>query len=82
MKQTDFTTPERLGIAAILGIALLTFFFPLLVIHVPIAGDQSVSGYDVFSRVTEFQHDAGDSVAAAGRRRFFRKAGDRRQSET
>jgi len=34
---------------------LLLFFFPLLTIHVPIAGEQDVSGYDVFSKFTEFR---------------------------
>jgi hypothetical protein len=49
--------PERTGVAVLLGIALLMFFFPLLVIHVPIAGDQSVSGYDVLSKMTQLQHN-------------------------
>lgn len=35
--------------------SLLLFFFPLLTIHVPIAGEQDVSGYDVFSKLTDFR---------------------------
>ena len=33
------------------ALSLLLFFFPLLTIKVPIAGDQEVRGYDVFSKV-------------------------------
>jgi hypothetical protein len=50
-----FVKLERAIIAALLGVALLTFFFPLLIIHVPIAGDQSITGYDVFTRANQFQ---------------------------
>ncbi len=40
---------ERNSIVACCALAVLLFFFPLVTIHVPIAGDQDVSGYDVFS---------------------------------
>jgi hypothetical protein len=36
-------------------LSLLLFFFPLLTIQIPIAGQQDVSGYDVFSKLTEFR---------------------------
>jgi hypothetical protein len=37
------------------GIALLTFFFPLISMHVPIAGDQTVSGYDIVSKMNNLR---------------------------
>src|SRR5258706_5875984 len=46
---------ERNAIVGCCVLALLLFFFPLLTIHVPIAGEQNVSGYDVFSKLTEFR---------------------------
>jgi hypothetical protein len=56
-----FMKLERAIIAVLLGVALLMFFFPILIIHVPIAGDQSVTGYDVFAKAKQFQQniDAG-----------------------
>jgi hypothetical protein len=50
-----FTPMERNSIAACCGLSILLFFFPLLTIRIPIAGDQDVSGYDVFSKLTEFR---------------------------
>jgi len=46
---------ERSAIVGCCVLSLLLFFFPLLTIHVPIAGEQDVSGYDVFSKLTEFR---------------------------
>lgn len=46
---------ERNSIVACCGLSLLLFFFPLLTIQIPIAGDQDVSGYDVVSKLTEFR---------------------------
>jgi len=46
---------ERNAIVGCCVLCLLLFFFPLLTIHVPIAGEQDVSGYDVFSKLTEFR---------------------------
>jgi len=60
-----FTAIERNSIAACCGLALLLFFFPLLTIHVPIAGDQEVSGYDVFSKLTEFREKLKRSNASS-----------------
>jgi hypothetical protein len=50
-----FTPLERKSIIACCGLSLLLFFFPLLTIHVPIAGDQDVSGYDALSKFSEFR---------------------------
>jgi|SRR6516225_11488796 len=55
---------QRSSIAVLLGIALLMFFFPLLDIHVPVAGDQSVSGYELFSKMTEFRHNFDANASA------------------
>ena len=46
---------KRNAIVGCCVLSLLLFFFPLLTIHVPIAGEQDVSGYDVFSKFTEFR---------------------------
>src|SRR2546427_3122056 len=51
----DVNRLQRNSIVACCALSLLLFFFPLLTIHVPIAGDQDVSGYDVFSKLTEFR---------------------------
>lgn len=45
------TSGERWSIAVLGAIALMTFFFPLLSVHVPIAGDQTFTGYDAVSRI-------------------------------
>jgi len=37
------------------------FFFPLIVIQVPIVGEQSVSGYDIFSKMRQFSNDVDKS---------------------
>ncbi len=50
-----FTPMERNSIAGCCVLSLLLFFFPLLTIHVPIAGDQDISGYDVMSKPSEFR---------------------------
>ena len=47
---------ERNAIVGCCVLSLLLFFFPLLTIHVPIAGEQDVSGYDAYSKLTEFRH--------------------------
>jgi hypothetical protein len=50
-----FGAVERNSIITCCALSLFLFFFPLLTIHMPIAGDQDVSGYDVFSKVSEFR---------------------------
>src|SRR5258708_35280634 len=54
LEQTTLTdlAPNNIQRNALVGccvLSLLLFFFPLLTIHVPIAGEQDISGYDVFS---------------------------------
>lgn len=41
-------------IAGLLIVALLTFFFPLLTIQIPLLGTQDVSGYDIYSKTRQF----------------------------
>src|SRR5438477_245676 len=45
-----WTKPERLIVALLAAVAALTFFFPLLSIRLPIAGDEDVTVYDTASR--------------------------------
>ena len=52
-----WTTPERLIVALLAAIAALTFFFPLLSISLPIAGDQEVTGYDTASKIRQLTHE-------------------------
>lgn len=44
----------RWVVAALLVVALLAFFFPLVTIQIPILGEQSLSGYDVIARRAQF----------------------------
>ena len=55
---------ERWIIGALLAVAVLTFFFPLLSIQLPVVGNQSVSGYDCVSR-TQSLHERLSSVPNA-----------------
>ena len=41
---------------SLLIVALLTFFFPLLTIQIPLMGTQYVSGYDIFSKTRQFEN--------------------------
>ncbi len=45
---------ERLLAALLASAAVLTFFFPVLTLQVPILGDQSHNGYEIISRPGEF----------------------------
>jgi hypothetical protein len=49
------TPAENGAIGMLAAIALLSFFFPLISMHVPIAGDQTVSGYDVVSKMNDLR---------------------------
>jgi hypothetical protein len=53
----------RNAIKACCALCLLLFFFPLLTIHVPIAGEQDVSGYDMFSKLVEAYETLSPSEA-------------------
>lgn len=44
---------ERLVVGLLLVVALLTFFFPLMTLQIPVLGSQSVSGYDIFSKTRQ-----------------------------
>lgn len=46
---------ERNTIVGCCLLSLLLFFFPLLTIHIPITGDQDVTGYDVVSKLNDFR---------------------------
>jgi hypothetical protein len=54
-RMSDLSNVERNAIVGCCVLSLLLFFFPLLTIQIPIAGKQDVSGYDVFSKLTEFR---------------------------
>lgn len=45
---------EQWIIGILLCTALLTFFFPLATLQLPVIGSQNVSGYDIFSKTGEF----------------------------
>ena len=45
---------EKVVTALFSAVALVMFFFPLLVIQAPLVGEQDVSGYDIFSKVRQF----------------------------
>jgi hypothetical protein len=60
-----FAPIERNLIVGCCALSLLLFFFPLLSIHIPIAGEQDVSGYDVFSKITEFREKLEPSDATS-----------------
>jgi hypothetical protein len=53
--QPSANNVQRNAIVGCCALSLLLFFIPLLTIQVPIAGQQDVSGYDVFSKLTEFR---------------------------
>ena len=49
----DMRNSERWIVGALLAVALLTFFFPLASIQIPIVGNQELSGYDLVSRAKD-----------------------------
>lgn len=51
--RNGFTLAERWTVAGLGAIAALTFFFPLFSIHIPIVGDQDVTGYNTASRIRQ-----------------------------
>jgi len=50
----DMRSSERWIIGSLLAAALLTFFFPLASLQVPVLGAQEVSGYELLSKAKEF----------------------------
>lgn len=46
---------EQLVVGLLLVVALLTFFFPLMTLQIPLLGNQSVSGYDIFTKTRQFR---------------------------
>jgi hypothetical protein len=50
----DMHSSERWIISALLAVALLTFFFPLVTLQIPILGNQDVSGYDLVAKARAF----------------------------
>jgi len=48
---------ERCTVAALGVIAALTFFFPLFSIHIPVVGDQDVTGYNTASRIRQLTQE-------------------------
>jgi hypothetical protein len=57
----DMTSSERWIIGFLLAVAMLTFFFPLASLQVPILGNQDVSGYELIAKAKEF-NEALDAV--------------------
>jgi len=45
---------ERWIVSALLCVSLLTFFFPLISVQVPIVGNQDISGYELMTRANQF----------------------------
>ena len=47
---------ERWIVVTLMVVALLTFVFPLVTIHLPIVGNQDLSGYDVIADSKNYSH--------------------------
>jgi len=60
-------------------VALLTFFFPLLTIQIPLMGTQYVSGYDIFSKTRQFERQL--SSISNGSTKSNAEAGKRQPSD-
>jgi uncharacterized membrane protein len=53
-EMSEKQSSERWIVGTLLIVALLTFFFPLVSLQVPILGSQEVSGYDLINKAKEF----------------------------
>jgi hypothetical protein len=50
-----FTPTQKWSLSLLAILALLMFFFPLVSFHIPLAGDQNFSGYDIVTKIREFR---------------------------
>jgi hypothetical protein len=50
----DMPSSERWILGFLLAVAILTFFFPLASLQVPILGNQDVSGYELIAKAKDF----------------------------
>jgi len=57
---------QRWIIGALLIVALLTFFFPLATVQIPVLGNQDFSGYDLISKARNFRQIAEQSRELGG----------------
>jgi hypothetical protein len=48
--------PVRFLAIALSVLALLTFFVPIIVVHIPIVGEKQFSGYDAITRANQLRH--------------------------
>lgn len=55
-----FNSVERAALAACCVLALLLFFFPLLTIQLPLAGEQEITGSQVSSKVNDLRKQLGN----------------------
>jgi hypothetical protein len=53
---------ERTVMTFVLGVALTMFFFPLIVVQVPVVGNLPVSGYQLLSKTKQFQANTDTGV--------------------
>lgn len=76
---TEARPPVELWtITSLLVVALLTFFFPLLTIQIPLMGTQYVSGYDIFSKTRQFEKQL--SSISKGSKKPTAEPGEQQQS--
>jgi hypothetical protein len=76
--RTEALPPVELWTStSLLIVALLTFFLPLLTIQIPLMGTQYVSGYDIFSKTRQFEHQL--SSISGGSKKPSVELGERQQ---
>lgn len=56
---------EKAVLISLASVALLMFFFPLIVIQAPIVVEQEISGYDVFSKIKQFSNQVDKSSGSS-----------------